>query len=148
MRKCGRLLGKSHTTVVRELERNPKGEYEPLQAQALFEARKKRAWERKHPLKNKRVFGYVIDHLRSGWSPEQISGRLREVDHRGEIGWQICPETIYQFIYGTHPVAKKLKLWEYLRRKQKRRHKKGGRSVHNLKIPDRISIHNMRESPV
>lgn len=32
-------------------------------------------------------------------------------------------------------------LWEYLRRKQKRRRKRGGRKAHRVRIPDRVSIH-------
>jgi transposase, IS30 family len=144
-RECGRLLGKSHSTVVRELQRNrfKGGVYEPLHAQATFENNKKKAWSVKHPLKNKDVFAYVIDHLRYGWSPEQISGRLREVDHVDEAYWQINHETIYQYIYSGKWINQKDEpLFEYLRRKQKKRYKKGGRSVHSLKIPDRVSIHD------
>ena len=33
-------------------------------------------------------------------------------------------------------------LWEYLRRKQKRRRKLGGRKVQRIRIPDRVSIHD------
>ncbi len=33
-------------------------------------------------------------------------------------------------------------LWEYLRRKQKRRRKKGGRKSQRVRIPDRVSIHD------
>jgi len=145
-RECGRLLGKSHSTVVRELKRNrfKAGVYEPLHAQALFEKNKKKAWGAKEPLKNKKVFKYVISHLRDGWSPEQISGRLREVDHTGNPTWQINHETIYQYIYsGKWLNSKDEPLFEYLRRKQKKRYKKGGRGVHRAsKIPDRVSIHD------
>ncbi len=144
-RECGRLLGRDHSTVVRELKRNKyKGcIYEPLHAQTLAEKKKNKAWEAKEPLKNKKLFAYVVDHVRMGWSPEQISGRLKLVDHPNDPSWQICSETIYAFIYGNHPKAKELKLWEYLRRKQKKRYKKGGRSVHReSKIPDRVSIHD------
>jgi len=106
-------------------------------------------------------------YLRQSWSPEQISGRLREVDHKGEKDWQICHETIYQFIYKEKTdktkqgvlqerILDKRKscgileatvtdykrpLWEYLRRKQVRRRKRGGRKVQRVRIPDRVSIH-------
>lgn len=141
MREIARRLGRSHSTVSRELARNRFKEeiYEPLYAQALANKRRTRAWEAKQPLKNKDIYAYVTEKLREGWSPEVISGRLREVDHPGEPHWQICPETIYRFIY--HPQNKNLAWWEYLRRKQKRRREKGGRKVHRIRIPDRISIH-------
>ncbi|MBU2632599.1 hypothetical protein KKG52_02675 [Patescibacteria group bacterium] len=61
--------------------------------------RKQNAFLAKQPLKNKNIYSYVLSHLRGGWSPEGISGRLREVDHKGEKDWQICMETIYQFVY-------------------------------------------------
>lgn len=148
LRECARLLGKHHSTVVREIKRNSfkKNIYEPLHAQARADERKRNAWERgKHPLKNKDVFEYVIKKLRKGWSPEEISGRLRKIDHKGDPRWQICKETIYAFIYSDHPKAKELNLWEYLRRKQKKRKKQKGRSVHRHKIPDRVSIHERPE---
>ena len=123
----------------------------------------------KEPLKNKKVFGYVLEKLRDSWSPEQIAGRLREVDHPGDKSWHICHETIYSFIYKrkTDETKQGIKqrsifdrrlvgkektivtvtdkdkpLWEYLRRKQKRRRKLGGRKVQRVRIPDRVSIHN------
>lgn len=142
--------------------------YEPLHAQSVADKRKQKAYDAKHPLKNPDVYSYVLDNLQGGWSPEQISGRLREVDHRGEPHWQICMETIYQFIY--KPKTDKTRegqrqesilnrklarragkitvtdynrpLWEFLRRKQKRRRKKGGRKSQRVRIPDRVSIHN------
>ena len=145
-RECGRLLGKSHSTVVRELTRNrwKKGVYEPLHAQAIFEKSKKKAWNAKKPLKNKKVFAYAIDHLRMGWSPEQIAGRLKFVEHPNDPSWHICHETIYEYIYSGKWINQKTEpLSEYLRRKQKKRFKKHGRSVQRAsKIPDRVSIHD------
>ena len=73
--------------------------YEPVHAQAVAENRKQNAWLAKQPLKNKKIYAYVFKKLTGGWSPEQISGRLREEDHPGDPTWQICHETIYQFIY-------------------------------------------------
>ncbi len=144
-RECAKRLGRNHATVVRELARNKfnRDLYEPLHAQGRADMRKKRAWEEgKHPLKNKDIFKYVVENLRSGWSPEVIAGRLREVEYKGDSHWHICAESIYQFVYSDHPKARDLKLWEYLRRKQVKRKKQTGRSVHRLRIPDRVSIHD------
>jgi IS30 family transposase len=141
IRGCARRLDRSHSTVVRELKRNrfKRNIYEPLHAHGKAEKRKARAWKAKHPLKNKDVYGYVTQRLRRGWSPEVISGRLREIDHPGDPHWQVCPETIYRFIY--HSENKDQAWWEYLRRKQKRRREKGKRKAHRIRIPDRVSIH-------
>lgn len=177
-KECARRLGRDIRTVQRELVRNKtrvtveKGWdmiYEPVHAHSIAMERKQKAFAAKQPLKNKKIYKYVIDHLRESWSPEQISGRLREVDHKGEKDWQICMETIYSFIYKKktdmtkqgvrqqsildkrkHGTEKSVitvtdhdRPWyEYLRRKQVRRRKKQGRKAQRVRIPDRVSIHD------
>ena len=171
---CAKRLSRHVSTIGRELSRNKTrvgvGKvwqiiYEPLHAQQMAKDKKQNAFNAKQPLKNKNIYSYVMRHLRGGWSPEQISGRLREVTHKGDPCWQICMETIYQFIYKEKTDKtqqgqqreidcrkKKSKilvtvtdydrpLYEYLRRKQKRRRKKGGRKSQRVRIPDRVSIH-------
>ncbi|MGC9385240.1 MAG: IS30 family transposase, partial [Kosmotogaceae bacterium] len=101
--------------------------------------RREKAWNAKHPLKCSKVFSYVIDNLREGWSPEQISGRLKEVDHPNDDSWQICHETIYRFIYSVKQKDKAY--WEYLRQKKKKRSQRNGRKSQRVRIPDRVSIH-------
>lgn len=174
-KEIARRLGRPVLTIRRELKRNRTrvavGKdwiiiYEPLHAQSVSDSRKQHVYAAKEPLKNKNIYSYVLKHLQAGWSPEQISGRLKEVDHKGEKDWQICMETIYQFIYKEKTdqtregqrsemdlrkkkaklaltvTEKDRPLYEYLRRKQVRRHKKGGRKSHRVRIPDRVSIHD------
>src|SRR3990167_6780843 len=81
LRDIAKYLKRSVSTISDELIRNSSwdnGEYtyEAISAQAKYENRKSKAGERE-PLKNKEIYRYVIDKLRSGWSPEQISGRLK-----------------------------------------------------------------------
>lgn len=139
-KRIAKVLGRSASSIGREIKRNSfKGRfYEPLHAHGKAETRKKKAWGVKQPLKNPKVYAYVLEKLRDGWSPEQIAGRLRH-DHPKDKSWWICHETIYQFVY--HPENKDKYWWEYLRRKQKRRKKNKGRKVHRVRIPDRVSIH-------
>jgi len=145
-KECARRLSREPSTIGRELKRNcfhteiGQTIYEPLHAQGLADERKERAWGAKLPLKNEQIFKYVMRHLRKGWSPEQISGRLRKQDHPGEKDWSIDPETIYQYIYAKKSRSKRL--WELLRRGQKRRRKKNGRKAQRVRIPDRVSIHD------
>ncbi len=133
-------LGRSVSTIGRETKRNSFGGrvYEPLHAHAKALRRKEKAWKAKHPLKSPRLFSYVIDKLRDGWSPEQISGRLK-MEYPKDASWHICHETIYAFIYSVK--EKDRMYWEYLRRKQKTRRKRNGRKVQRVRIPDRVSIH-------
>lgn len=147
LRECSRRLGRSHSTVIREIKRNAfkEGIYEPLHAQGKAEKRKTQVWKAKHPLKNPDLYAYVTEKLRKGWSPEVIAGRLKEVDHPEEPHLRICPETIYRFCYNPRFQREGLNWWEYLRRKQKRRRKKQGRKSQRVRIPDRISIHERPE---
>ena len=175
---CAKRLGRHVSTIGRELQRNKTRVrmekektlvYEPLHAQHAAEERKQNAWLAKKPLKNKKTYQYVTEHLRESWSPEQIAGRLKEVDHPDDPSWHICMETIYAFIYKkkTDQTKQGIKqqsildkrksgkdkavitmtdherpLYEYLRRKQVRRWTKGGRKAQRVRIPDRVSIHD------
>lgn len=177
-KECARRLGRDIKTIRRELKRNCyrvnigdnywEKIYEPVHAHTVSEERKRNAWNAREPLKNKKIYRYVLKKLRKGWSPEQIAGRLKQVDHKDDPTWHICHETIYAFIYkektdatkeGLHKssildkrlknrqkrlitVTDKMPLYEYLRRKQIKRRIRSGRKVHRARIPDRISIHD------
>lgn len=147
LREIGRVLGRSDSTIGRELKRNKTGvgkrsneylifRYVPCSAheKALKRGAKQRT---KAPLKETFIWLYVREHLRSpfNWTPEEISGRLPRI-HPGKT---ICTETIYQYIYSRG--AKRYKLWELLPYTRKRRMKKGGRRVKRAsKIPNATSI--------
>ena len=136
VREIGRALDREHSTILRELQRNRFGQgYHALHAQHRAEERKSQAGKR-HPLKNPLTYAYVFKKLVAGWSPEQIAGRLA-YEEKEKI---ICHETIYQFVYSEE--MKEEKLWEYLPRKQKHRHKQHGRGVHHEQIAQRVSIHD------
>lgn len=97
-KEIGRRLGRHPTSVANEMKRNrfQRDIYEPMHAQAKAKKRQQHAWQAKHPLKNHDVYAYVLSHLRAGWSPEQIAGRL-SLNHPDDPHWHICPETIYRF---------------------------------------------------
>lgn len=175
--ECAGRLKRHISTIGRELSRNRirvnvgRNDwmiiYEPLHAQSVSEERKKNAWFAKELLKSKKIYAYVLKHLRMSWSPEQIAGRLKYL-HPKDPSWHICHETIYQFIYKKKTEMTKQgvldarlmdrrlskgitvatvtdhsqPLYEYLRRKQKKRRKRGGRKTQRVRIPDRVSIHD------
>ena len=141
IREIARLLCRSPSTISNEVSRNQvwdgdKFIYESIVAQEEYESRKSEAGKRK-PLKNKWVYQYVINHLQLGWTPEQISGRLKR-KHPLVKSRTVGMETIYRYIY--NPKNKDEVLWEYLPRGQKKRKKQKGRSVHKSHIKARISI--------
>lgn len=144
---CALQLGRPRRSILREIKRNSSWvtdkdgkrvfAYIAISAQAKAEARQVNSAHNKDKLKNPDVFTYVNKKLKKGWSPEQISGRLRQ-KYPTNPYWHICHETIYAYIYSKENQDKKL--WEYLRRGQKKRKKVKGRRVHKSHIPDRVSI--------
>ena len=109
-----------------------------IHAQSNWVRRKSLAGKR-HPLKNKEVFRWVIKRLVRGWSPEQVSGRIKLV-FPNDLSMRICPETIYSFVYSDK--FRYRRFWEYFPRGHRRRRHKYGRKVYLASIPDRISIHD------
>ena len=88
-------LDKHRSTLYRELERNKETEgYLPGVAQLKTDERAQQ--KRKNKIeKDGYLQDYVVRNLKKGWSPEQISGRMKY--HKLTI--YVCPETIYQFVY-------------------------------------------------
>ena len=109
LQAIGRLMGRSPSTVSRELRRNalPRGEYNPGSADriALSRCRRLSRIERLNPLRTQ-----VGDGLAMGWSPEQIASRLRLEGSEHSVS----VETIYRFIY--HPRVRSEKLYRFLPR--------------------------------
>lgn len=135
LRGIAKALERSVSTISDELRRNglPNGDYVAETAQYMSDARKRRTkW--RQPLKDSVTYGFVLEKLREGWSPEQVAGRLR-LEHGRPV---ICHETIYRFIYSRK--NQDLRLWEYLPWRRARRRRKMGRGVRRIRIPQRISI--------
>jgi IS30 family transposase len=143
LRSIAKKLGRSQSSLTRELKRNIKygneyfgNIYLPCKAQGLADKRASKQ-RYKAPLKEPLIFLYVRKHLRppDGWTPEQIAGRL-PIDHPG---YTIDDETIYRYIYRRS--SKRYKLWQCLPNARKKRMHKGGRTVkRDGKIPGVITI--------
>jgi len=140
-RQCAKRLGRAVSTIGRELKRNSfEGKhYVAIHAQREAYLREQKKAHAKQPLKNTDIYAYVTKHLRMGWSPDQIAGRLKR-KHKNDEHWHITAETIYRWIYAPEQRQEKQPWYEYLRRKQKKRKKQTGRKVHRSHIPDRVSI--------
>jgi IS30 family transposase len=127
-------------SLSRELRRNGQGrlKYEPDIAQRMWEKRKHqqhRGKLDKHPLLKQ----YVEDCLLDDWSPEQITGRLKETPPEKLIGLQISHESIYHYVY--EKAEKYKKLYKHLRTNRPKRKQQGHRKSHKIRIPERKSIH-------
>jgi len=135
LREIGRQLGRDHSVISRELERNdgPNGVYSPAKAQQVALLRRSQANSR-NPLKDERIFRYVNEKLPLDWSPEEISGRIK-IDLPGK---SISYETIYKHIYRKE--NRPQTLWAYLRRHRPKRQKKRDRHVKREAILNRVFI--------
>jgi transposase, IS30 family len=144
VREIAQALGRSPSTISRELRRNASPEYRLyLSHRAHSRAQQRRkAASRRPRLKSPRLVAYVRAKLEMGWSPEQISGRLRL--ESPEL--TVSPEAIYQYIY--HPQTEgRSELIGYLRRAHRRRKSRGiGRKEQKTKIPNRIPIDSRPEA--
>ena len=122
VRAIARTLGRPPSSVSRELRRNfppERKQYTPRLAQQR--AQKYRSHRgRTERLKSAEVRAYVIQKLKGGWSPEQISGRLG-IDLPDS---SVSHEAIYQYIYAQfHRAGDGRCLTEDLRIFLKRRHR-------------------------
>jgi IS30 family transposase len=99
IRKIAAILGRSPSTVSRELRRNATSSqgYMPHAAHRASVRRRKRPKAVKL-LSDKRLRDYVEAKLRRKWSPQQISHRLVK-DFPDVPEMRVSAETIYQAIY-------------------------------------------------
>lgn len=124
-----RELRIAKSTIYREIKRNTgQRGYRPKQAQEkALKCRKAKSQTRI----SAETWVVVEEKLREDWSPEQISGRLKN----DEIS--ISHEHIYQYVYADKRVGGSL--WKHLRCQKTRRKRAGGRDRRG-KIPNRRSI--------
>lgn len=137
IRTLAKELGRSASSVSREINRNlPPEHYQYASRISHDRALKNRKSRGRHDrLKNEATRTYVVTHLKEGWSPEQISGRIKH-----GIGETISHEAIYQYIYarvrnnGIIRANTQEDLRIYLRRKRKRRLGKGFRATKRVRL--------------
>jgi len=146
-RAIGQMLGRSHTSISREVQRNGLADEQGYRALAAAQVARERTsvsntYER---LRKPGLRTYVREHLKEGWSPEQIASAIKQ----DESLLSVSHEAIYQWVYTEEP-----ELIVYLRRKHRNRYKRGfSRKRKKQMIPSRIGISerpeaaNQREEP-
>jgi len=138
LREIALLTDCHYSSLCRELKRNGgRSMYFPHKAQ------EKAVFRQHNNHKRKRLKTFALRHdieqmLMKGWSPEQISGRLK-LNHGKNI---ISHEAVYQWIYAEAPY-----LAHYLVRRHKNRFPKNySRKNRGIRIPDRVSIKERPEA--
>ena len=128
------IIGRHKSTVSRELLRCADSDlgYLPDKAHENYKSRLSR---KKALFLNPKLRDYVIEKLtQDRWSPEQISGRLKQ--QKSFI--YVCMETIYKFIYSDAGI--KLNLPTYLKQRRKKRGFRKSRKVGTSRIIGLVPI--------
>lgn len=135
-RDIGDALGRPHSTVGREMKRNPShGVYNPHRAKQKARNRRKCSKYqgmklRSHP----ELEAYVKEKLKLLWTPEKIAGRLKEIDRHLPY---ISAKGIYKWLYSSFGQA----YCEYLPKQRYRpKRKKPGKKTKREMIPSRVGI--------
>lgn len=149
IRSMAKALNRSPSSVSRELKRNFPSERQVYASRVAHERAlaKRKSRGRHDRLKNEEIRNYTVAHLKEGWSPEQIAGRIKL-----DLKQTVSHEAIYQYIYAQvyrqgwgnlKPGAEDLRI--YLRRKRKRRAAKGFRKAQ--RISARFGIPSIDQRP-
>ena len=136
LRQVGFYLGRSPSSLSRELRRNvKKGRYRPHLAHQTALRRRHETFRKKSILQsNLELRKKVVSGLREGWSPEIIAGFLKK-EAAGKTVVNV--ETIYRWIYSYDK-----SLIKHLVRSHPKRRPRWARPWPNRLIPERVSITN------
>jgi len=135
MRAIAKKMGRSHTTISRELQRNQ----DPYLKTYLPDSANSQAQERRHNAQElfQSFTPQQIEEIRSRLklyhSPEQIAGRLKK-----EGRFVISHETIYQMIYLNHQGLGECA--SYLRQSRRQRRRRSQSQAKRGVIPNRVGI--------
>jgi len=145
------LLGKTPSAISQELSKNwvdNKIGYDARIAKNKTKERRIKANARFKKIDNNEwIRRYIIRKLKQGWSPEQISGRLK-MDYLDERDKQIGKDSIYKYIYDERKdLVKYLRCQKgkYRRRYGTRIREKQREKMKKIRIDERPNIIENRE---
>jgi IS30 family transposase len=137
LRKIAAVMGRSTSTLARELARN-QGKQVGYQPGYASEQARARRWRGSRLERQPELQHFVLDRLAMGWSPEQVAGRLA----LEQCSMRVSYETIYRFIDAQIRRTKDYSWRLYLPqgRSKRGRRKKSCRTSSVQHIQDRVSI--------
>jgi len=139
--QIAKQLGRSESTIVREVWRNVKKKKRSYQA-TLAETRASEKGNRGRLKKlenNQQLQSYVHEKLQMEWSPEEIAKRIK-MEYSQNKTMRISHETIYQYLYCLPKGELKKELMKGLRQERKMRQPRQYARYRRQKIQDIISI--------
>ena len=131
-RKIGRELRRNHSVIGREIERNKDrdGIYRSRHAHEKSLVRANAPHHRKLD-RDDALRNHVVAQLQDGFSPDQISGVIKNHPEPWMLGKSLCPEAIYQYIYEGE--GRFMALYQYLTRMHRVRRRHFGRRPRNTR---------------
>jgi len=138
IRNISRRLGRSPSTISRELSRNRTGFYY-VPVTANNKARRRCYRNPRKLVKDPHLRRAVLRGLRQEWSPAQISARLRE-EYPAKEFMRVCAETIYTYLYVLPRGSLRKELLSYLRQHHKQRRPRSRGVDRRGQIPEMVSI--------
>ena len=141
VREIARMLGRSASTISRELRRNADaGQYGSTAAQQSCQQRREQARPLRKLHADGVLFGLVQYLLRQRWSPEQIALVLARLYPKGHEH-RVSHETIYLCIYAQSVGELRRELVACLRQARNKRVPRSKGQDRRGQIPDMLSIH-------
>lgn len=144
LREIAISLKKNHSSIIREIKRNSdsQGRYDPLKAN--HRAYVKRKYSKYQGMKirsNRELEDYVRKKLKLRWSPEEIAGRIREVDKH--ISY-VSAVGIYKYLYSVYGQSLCSCLYSHRYCQRKRKQEKTAKEIikNRLFIDERPKIIN------
>jgi len=119
IREIAKVLKRSPGTISDEIERNSvDGIYDPKKAQyKAYSKRKHSKYQGMRVVQNDALRKYVKEKMKDDWSPEEISGRLKEINKDIKYASR---GAIYKFVYSVYG----RRIEKYLRYKGKKKRKR------------------------
>lgn len=138
LEEIGYKLGRSRSTISRELQRNVSstGEYKAHLAEKYYQRRREQS-KGPYRLNYEPLLKYVKSNLEQYWSPEQICGKM-ELEYPENSAMRTCPSTIYRWIRDDRKADGKY--FKRLRLGLRKRRKRYGSTENRGQIPDRRMI--------
>ena len=141
LRAIARLIGRSPSTISREIKRNSNstGQYIAPQAQQSRCRNRLLCRPKKKLTPESELFELVAYMLRHKFSPDQIAGKLRTMNILGYERTYVCRETIDNAIYALPVGELRKELIICLRQGKTTRRPRSGGVDRRGQIPDMVS---------
>jgi IS30 family transposase len=142
-RAIARMLGRSPSTISRELRRNTTASprYSACDAQQHMRHRRTACRPLRKLVPGSELFDLVVHLLRKRFSPQQIAGKLSAMEFPNFEDTYVCRETIYNAIYALPVGELRKELIICLRQGHTSRRPRSGGVDRRSQIPDLVSIH-------